>query len=229
MNGGLRRVAVLTRTLLRQNRVLLFLLIVWPCLLSLILWFASSGRPSPEDIRAILQQELFYGLALVGLAASMALGTERRARRVQPVLGWAVGRWEYLLALGAAAYVPFTSYVLVWWTNAGVLARLQHQPASLLWVPALSELPAGLLLCTAGLLASVLLPQIAAATLTGMLLAGCAAAASAGWGGAANVFAAVLGFAPRLSPWACLETFALSAVLLLTACWWFKRADLVQI
>ncbi len=229
MNGSLRRVALLTRTLLRQNRILLLLLMVWPCLLSLIASLASSGQPSNDDIAAILQQELFYGLALVGLAASMALGTEQRARRVQPVLGRAVARWEYLLALGAAAYVPFAGYVLVWWANAVVLAALLHQPASLPWVPALAELTAGLLLCTAGLLLSVLFPQIVAAVLTGLLLAACSAAGSSDLGGIANVFAAVLGFAPQLAPVACAETLVLSTVLLLAAFRWFKRADLVQI
>lgn len=220
--------ALLTRTLLRQNRILLLLLTVWPCLLTLIAWFASSGQPPIDDITAILQQELFYGLALVGLAASTALGTERRARRVQPVLSRAIARWEYLGALAAAAYLPFTGYVLVWWANAEVLAGLLQQPALLPSMPALAELPAGLLLCTAGLVASVVLPQIAAAILIGVLLAVCSAAGSADWGGIANVFAAVLGFAPRLAPVACLEALSLSAVLFLAAAWWFNQADLGQ-
>lgn len=226
MSGSFERIALITKQLLGQNRVLLVLLLLWPCLLSAIVWFASHGSPATDDVASILQQELFYGLVLVGLGASVALGTEQRARRIQQVLGRAIGRWEYLLALGAAAYLPFAGYVLVWLVNAGAFAAILHLHVPLLLATTGAELLAGLLLCAAGLLASVLLPQLLAAGVTGLLLAGCSAAGANGWGGIAGLFGLVLGRSSRLALPGAAESLGLSAFLLLLAVAAFARRDI---
>ena len=206
MIGRLRRISLVTRVLLRQNRILLGLLLLWPCVLSAVVLIASHGAPAADDVSSILEQELFYGLVFAGLAAGSAFGVEQRARRTQQVLSRAVSRTEYLLSLGAAAYVPFLGYVSIWLGNALAFSWLQHLEMPLLLPTILAELGAGLLLTAIGLLSSVLLPQLAATAMTGGVLAGMLAAGQRGWGAIPRVFALSVGLqgSERL-PWAGLS------------------------
>ena len=193
MNGSFIRIGLVTRKLLRQNRVLLVLLLLWPCVLSSIVLAVDRGHPAVDDVAAILQQELLYGLVLVGLAASVAFGTELRAGRVRQVLVRAVSRGEYLVALAGAAFLPFVGYVLVWSGNAVVLAGLMHRHLPALVGTVVAELAAGLLVCAVGVLFSVLLPQLFAAAITGLALAALLSAAKYNLGSIALPFAAATG------------------------------------
>ena len=227
MSGNLRRVAFVTAALIRRSRVLVLLLLLWPCLLSGILLVASHGKPAGEDVASILEQELFYGLVLAGLGASSAFGLKQRARRTQQILGRAVSRAEYLLALGASAYVPFFGYTLVWLGNALLFAGLLHLRTPMLLPAFVAELTAGLLLCAAGLLCSVLLPQLAAAAVTGTLLAGLLAAGTRGLGAVPELFALTVGFrtAARV-PWAAVaETLLIACATLAVGSAVFARRD----
>ncbi len=230
MNGSLLRISLIAGTLLRQNRVLI-LLLLWPFVLSGILLAADHGAPATEDIAAVLEQELFYGLVLVGLGASVALGTEQRAHRTQQVLGRAVGRAEYLLALGVGAYLPFAGYVLVWLVNAAAFAGLLHLHTPTLLPPVVAEFAAGLLLCGVGLFCSVVLPQMPAAAATGAALAALLGAGAHAGGRAAQLFglfAAILGErGGRAVPWAGAgEAIIVSAVAIVAAALVFARRDL---
>ncbi len=193
MNGSLLRIRLVAGKLMRGNRILLMLLLVWPCILSAIVLASAQGHPAPEDVASILQQELFYGLALVGLGASLALGTEQRAHRTQQVLSRAVSRGEYLLALGLSAYLPFAGYVLVWLLNAAVLSALLHQHTPVLFAVLMAELSGGLLLCGIGLLWSVLLPQAFAAGGTSIVLGLLLASGMHGYGSVAALFGWIAG------------------------------------
>ncbi len=226
MIGSFERIRLVTGKLLRQNRFLIALLLLWPCVLSGILLAVDHGHPAIEDVASILHQELLYGLVLVSLAASVALGTELRARRIAQVLGRAVGRWEYLAALGASAFLPFLGYVLVWLLNAGLFAGLLHQHAPTLIPSVVAELAAGLLLCAVGLLSSVLFPQIAAAIVTGLALAALLEAGRQDWGRMGALFNAVSGSAmPAL--WAGVgETVLAGLVIAGLAALVFTRKDL---
>ncbi len=232
MSGSFERVRLVTGQLLRQNRILLTLLLLWPCVFSGILLAVDRENVAVEDITAVLQQELFYGLVLVGLGASAALGTEQRARRVGEVLGRAVGRAEYLLALGASVFLPFVGYLLVWMANAGVFATLLHLKAPMLFTTALAELACGLLLCAAGVLFSVLLGQTLAAIANGIVFASLTAAGTHGIGGATRLFTVATGglTAPMQVMWvgvgeALLVTGALAGMAALL----FARKDMKQI
>ena len=225
--GSLRRIGLVTRVLIRQSRILLALLLVWPCVLSIVLLVATHGAPAPDDVTSILEQELFYGLVLAGIGASSAFGVEQRARRTQQILGRAVSRTEYLLALGAAAYLPFAGYVLVWLANALGFAGLLHFRTPMLLPPLLAEFSAGLLLCAAGLLGSVLLPQLLAAVVTGGVLAGMLAAGLRGWGAIPCVFALAVGLqTTEKLPWADFgETIAAAILTTAAAALVFERRD----
>ncbi len=228
LSESLRRIGLVARKLLRQNRILLGFLLLWPCVLPAVLFAVDRGRPASEDVAAVLQQELFYGLVLVGLGASVALGTEQRARRVQQVLGCAVGRAEYLLALGLSAIAPFAGYVLVWALTAGSFAGLLHLRVPSLLAAVLAEAVSGVLLCAAGLLFSVLLPQTLAAIFTGAVLTGLLTAARYGWGGVARLFNAAIGGVSTVGAlWAGVgESLILAVVLVAAASAVFARKDL---
>ncbi|RRA49655.1 hypothetical protein D1Y84_16650 [Acidipila sp. EB88] len=213
--------------LLRQSRILLLLLLVWPLALCAILLAADHGKPSSEDVSAILQQELFYGLALIGLGASVALGTEQRAHRTQQVLSRAVGRAEYLLALGLSAYLPFAGYVAVWALSAASFAVLLKTPMPLSAIVA--ELAAGLLLCASGLFFSVVFAQLIATACTGAVLALLILAGTHGIGGPAGLFG-WLADQQTGSPLAVAlqsaEVLVLAAGVCAAACTVFARKDL---
>ena len=226
MMGSLQRIAIVTGTLMRQNRVLLGLLLLWPCVISGILLAAARGAPAVDDAAAALEQELFYGLVLAGLGASMALGTEQRARRAQQVLGRAVSRTEYLLSLGASTYLPFLAYVLVWLVNAAFFAGVLRLHTPLLLASLVAELSAGLLLCAVGLLCSVVFPQLLAAALTGLTLAALAGAGAQGVGGLARLFAVAIGQAQSAAPIgleAAASIFAAVAITTAGAIVWARK------
>ncbi len=203
---------------MRQNRVLLGLLLLWPCVFSAILLLASHGVPAVDDVAAALEQELFYGLVLAGLGTGMALGTEQRARRTQQILGRAVSRTEYLLSLGASTYLPFLAYVLVWLGNAGFFAGVLHLRTPLLLGSLVAQFSAGLLLCAVGLLCSVLFPQLLAAALTGAVLAGLTGAGIHGSGGLPRLFAVAVGQAvPAGTLWSAAAASIGTAAAIITA------------
>jgi len=196
MSGSVLRISLVTGKLMRGNRILLVLLLMWPCVLTGIVLASAQGHPAAEDVASILQQELFYGLAMVGLGTSLALGTEQRAHRTQQVLSRAVSRGEYLLALGLSTYLPFAGYALVWLLNAGVLSGLLHQHAPALFTVLLAELAGGLLLCGFGLLWSVLLPQMLAAGGTSVVLGLLLVAGTHGLRSVATLFGVTTGSLP---------------------------------
>ncbi len=228
MTASLLRIALVARKLMRQNRVVLLLMLLWPCVLSAIVLGAFHGAPAKEDVVAILEQELFYGMVLVALGASVALGTERKAHRTQQVLGRAVSRTEFLLALGLSAYLPLAAYLLVWVGNAEAFAFLLHAGLPRLFATLVAGFSAGLLLCAAGLLFSVVLPQLGAAACTGVVLAGLVGAGRAGWGGVAGLLGVVTGFVlPTAVPWIAVgESTGASLLVVLVAALLFSRKDM---
>ena len=182
MMAALRRVTLVTRMLLRQNRLLLLMLLLWPCLLSVLLFALEHNAPAPDDVRAMLQQELFYGLVLAGVGASVALGAEEKAGRVSGVLGRAVSRSEYLLSLTVSAYLPLVAYGCVWLANASLLLHWSHAGGGSLLGICFGTMVAGLLLCAAGVLFSMILPQLGASVAIGIILAMGITVAQQQWG-----------------------------------------------
>ncbi len=228
MSARLLRIVLITRTLIRQNRLLFGLMLLWPFAMSAIVYAVSRGTPASEDAAAVLEQELFYGLVLVGLAASVGLGTEQRARRSQQVLSRAVSRAEYLLALAASAYVPFTGYVLVWLLNALFFARLLHLGLPLLLPAVLAEFAAGLLICAVGMLCSVLMPQLLAAVITGVVLAVLLGASVHVPGAVFSLFALIFGMqtSAQLPLAGAAQVIIVAVAVLALSCFLFSQRDL---
>ena len=229
MKASLRRIGIATATLLRQNRVLIALLLLWPFALSAILLVSSHGKPSADDAAAILQQELLYGLALVGLGASTALGTEQKARRTEQMLGRALGRAEYLLALGGSAYLPFLGYLGVWLVNVLVLHDLVGPGLPPVEGPCAAAIVAGYLLVSVGLFFSTWLPQFAALAASGVSLGLALAAGMRGWRGIWTLFGAVAGEpGSRGLRWSGIAEGVVAGVFLMwAASAIFRRRDLL--
>src|ERR1700722_15787342 len=87
-------VARVTRALLRENRWMLILLVLWPVVMAGIVLF-PSGSPDKDDALSVLHQECFYALALVAVTGASTLGNEQRSRRSVFVLARAVSRAQY--------------------------------------------------------------------------------------------------------------------------------------
>jgi len=112
-------VLLLAKSFLRQNRWLLLAFVALPLLLGAFLWYPHQSG-SRKDVAEMVQQEMFYGIAVVTFLASSAIYNEKRSRRIIGVLSKAVSRRQYLLALllGSAyfalAYFASVGITTIW-------------------------------------------------------------------------------------------------------------------
>jgi hypothetical protein len=106
-------VVLLSGSFVRQNRWLLLAFAAWPFLMGLFFW-SPHHAANREDVIGLLQQEVFYGIAVVGFLASSALYNEKRSRRIVGVLSKNVSRAQYLLGfLVGAGVFAFGYFVAV--------------------------------------------------------------------------------------------------------------------
>ena len=94
-------VLLLARSFIRQNRWLLLAFTLWPFLLGAFVW-SPQHHASRVEVLEIVQQEVFYGIAVVGFLASSAVYNERRSRRIIGVLSKGISRGQYLCGLLSA-------------------------------------------------------------------------------------------------------------------------------
>lgn len=100
----MRTILLLGASFIRQNRWLMLAFVGWPFLLSAFEWFPHHAARL-EDVSAIMQQEVFYGLAIADFLASAAIYNEKRSRRIVGVLSKSVSRAQYLMGLVAGSTV----------------------------------------------------------------------------------------------------------------------------
>ena len=144
-------IVLLAKNFVRQSRWLLLAFALWPFLMGALVWFPHHASDRGEVLE-ILQQEVFYGVAVVAFLASSAIYNEKRSRRIIGVLSKAVSRSAYLngLVLGCAlfalAYFLATGISLVWLLGYST-ARLElclnlllQGLIASLWIAALSLL-----------------------------------------------------------------------------------------
>jgi ABC-type transport system involved in multi-copper enzyme maturation permease subunit len=105
-------VLLLARSFIRQNRWLLVAFVLWPFLLGAFTW-SPKHRANEVEIREIVQQEVFYGVAVVAFLASSAVYNEKRSRRIIGLLSKGISRGQYLcgllLACSAFAAIYFAA------------------------------------------------------------------------------------------------------------------------
>jgi hypothetical protein len=83
---------------IRQNRWLVLAFVLWPFLLGAFVW-SPHRHAQIDDVVAIVQQELLYGVAIAAFLASSTIHNEERSRRIVGVLSKAVTRSQYLLGI----------------------------------------------------------------------------------------------------------------------------------
>lgn len=151
----------IAQQLLWANRWLWLLLVLWPWGMAAFL-LISGLHLTPEDIAALFQQQIIYGMALVAFAGGSLLGNEQRSRRIVLVLSRAVSRRQYLAALWLAAFLPLLMYVI----DLALTGPVLGAPADMLWQTLGALLLLSLTMASLAVLASLVLPGVIAGALS---------------------------------------------------------------
>ena len=112
-------VLLLAKSFIRQNRWLLIAFVLWPFLLGAFTW-SPEHRANKVEAMEIVQQEVFYGVAVVAFLASSAVYNEKRSRRIIGVLSKGISRAQYLCGLllacagFAAIYFAAVAASVIW-------------------------------------------------------------------------------------------------------------------
>jgi ABC-type transport system involved in multi-copper enzyme maturation permease subunit len=116
-------VLLLAKSFIRQNRWLLLAFVFWPFLLGAFIW-SPQHRANKVEVMELVQQEVFYGVAVVAFLASSAVYNEKRSRRIIGVLSKGVSRaqysWGFLSACAAFDVIYFAAVAasVVWLLGA---------------------------------------------------------------------------------------------------------------
>lgn len=164
----MRTILLLGGGFVRQNRWLMLAFAAWPFLMSGFEW-SPHHAASVDDVNAIMQQEIFYGLAIADFLASAAIYNEKRSRRIAGVLSKGVSRAQYLLGLLAGSTVFGVVYFLAvvasrLWLLGTSAAELRQAA-----VLAVSGAVATVWIAALALLFSVILHPLLAAPITGVI------------------------------------------------------------
>ncbi len=114
--------ALVTLALVRQNRWILLMLVLWPVAMALILLWPNAA-PDQDDVLSVLHQECFYALALVSVTGASQLGNEQRSRRTVFVLARSVSRAQYLLCGLISTLLASLTFTLSFLSCGFVLIR----------------------------------------------------------------------------------------------------------
>jgi ABC-type transport system involved in multi-copper enzyme maturation permease subunit len=216
----------LVRPLLRLNRWLLLLLLLWPYAMAALM-LLGTGRPAADELLSLLKDECFYGIALVAFTGAYLLGNEQRSRRIITVLARAIHRWQYLLALLLAAWIPLALYLVGFVVSGSYMLHESRVPIQIVFDMALLQLVVGLWTGALSIFFSVFLPSILASIASGGTMAVLAYLSIAGPGRllerAAN---STVASAQILLPRDLALTLALSVIVFAAACALFARRDL---
>ena len=166
----IRNLGTIAAALAAQNRWLILLLVAWPWVFLALLIFPEHNF-SPDDIRALLQQEYFYGVALTMILAASLFGAELRARRVTAILCHAVSRDQYLASLWLTALLPAVLFALSVFLSVWLTAGHMGFSARMLAPFILNLLLAELWMVLCGVLFSLFLPALLASLATGLIAA----------------------------------------------------------
>lgn len=212
--------------LLRLNRWLLLLLLLWPYAMA-ALTLIGDPSPPPDAVLALLKEECFYGVALVAFTGAYLLGNEQRSRRIITVLARAIHRWQYLLALLLAAWLPLVLYLVGFTLSGTFMLHEARVPMQIVFDLALLQLVVGLWTGTLSIFCSIFLPSIMASLASGGAMAALAFLSIAGPGRLlAAATSATFATANLLSPRDLALTMVLSALVFAGACAMFAQRDL---
>jgi ABC-type transport system involved in multi-copper enzyme maturation permease subunit len=221
---------LIAKHLLRQNRWLFLMLMLWPYVMAAILCF--GGQPDPDDVLWMLHQECFAGLALVAVTGSTLLGNEQRSRRIITVLARAVSRPRYLLSLLITAWLPLVLYVSGFVLSGIVMASLLHRSYHGILLMAVAQLVLGVWAGAISIFWSILLPQIVASIVSVGCIGVAVYVGELAWIGPGRLLLALFQTsisgksAPGTTGTDAALTILAGAVWFTAASWLFTRRDL---
>lgn len=96
----------------RQQKVLLFVIVAWLLLFGAVLGFMVGGE-NVDDVMALFRQEAAYGVIVTVFISASAINSERRSRRIIAVLAKGIYRVEYLAGIMAGNILLAGIYFLL--------------------------------------------------------------------------------------------------------------------
>lgn len=164
----MRQVFLLALNTLREQKLILFLILFWVAVFTVLLSIDRSSAMR-QELETFFRQELLYGIIIAMFSAASAVHNERRSRRILAVLSKGISRRQYLLGhLLAIALLSAVYYGAIGASNLW-LTRWHAMEAELAGPLAVAFLGSQLAACI-GLPCGVVLHPLAAAIVAGLFL-----------------------------------------------------------
>jgi hypothetical protein len=106
------KVLLIARNHLRDQRWVLITMFSYALIMSSVFAF-FVGRPSVEDARFFVEQQLWFGVLFSVFLATAAIHTDMRTRRILGIMSKAVHRSQYLLGVLAGISGAMITYCLL--------------------------------------------------------------------------------------------------------------------
>jgi hypothetical protein len=159
---------LLAKSFIRQNRWLLLAFVFWPLVLGAFVW-APHHAAAQDEVMDIIQQEVFYGVAVATFLISSAIYNEKRSRRIIGVLSKAVSRTQYLLSLVLGVGCFASVYLIAVCASMMWLAGVSDSTLSICWALLLHAVIATMWMASLALLFSTFLYPFVAAAFAGAI------------------------------------------------------------
>jgi hypothetical protein len=97
---------------LRDQRWILTTMFAYAIGMSIVMG-AVSGRPTADDTRFFVEQQMWFSVLFSVFLATAAVNTDMRTRRMLGILSKAVERWQYLLGILTSISMAIGTYCAV--------------------------------------------------------------------------------------------------------------------
>jgi hypothetical protein len=94
---------------LRDQRWILITMFAYAIGMSIVMG-AVSGRPTADDTRFFVEQQMWFSVLFSVFLATAAVNTDMRTRRMLAILSKAVERWQYLLGIVTSISIAIGAY-----------------------------------------------------------------------------------------------------------------------
>ncbi len=161
----MKKVFLIATNHLRDQRWILLTMFGYAILMSVVMGIVSR-RPSSEDARFFLEQQLWFAALFSVFLSTAAVNTDMRTRRIAAILSKAVQRWQYLLGIVVGISMAVMSYCLVVAVLGHFLSIRSGSPLNGVTPLAFGVVLASVAVACVGLFFGLLLPPLFATTAT---------------------------------------------------------------
>lgn len=172
----MRAAGLIAANLLREQRWLLVVLVLWVVLSSAAASWGDS-RASIEDVLFFLKQQAMYGVAFTAFLASAAIHNERKSRRILAVLSKGIERREYLGGLLLGVCSASVIYCAAMALAGVVVFPRAHVPQPGSWIVIVTLLVISVLTSSIAMLFATIMPPFLAAIATAFTMGAMSVAA----------------------------------------------------